>query len=125
MPDALDDAALLEGLDNAIAEGGRLLAELSQLRAGVARAFLPSRKSWRLRTTMTPISSRTRCCGQARPLCGLASQSTRSGFGRCTAGSTAIGAGRWASEYRAPGLGHRTKRRPSLRRTRRAGGGGR
>jgi hypothetical protein len=36
MPDALDDAALLERLDTAIAEGRRLLAELDQLRAAVA-----------------------------------------------------------------------------------------
>jgi hypothetical protein len=36
VPDALDDAALLERIDSAIADGGRLLAELGRLRAAVA-----------------------------------------------------------------------------------------
>jgi hypothetical protein len=36
MPDALDDAALLERIDSAIADGRRLLDELGQLRAAVA-----------------------------------------------------------------------------------------
>jgi hypothetical protein len=36
VPDALDDASLLKRLDDAIEEGGRLLAELGRLRAAVA-----------------------------------------------------------------------------------------
>jgi hypothetical protein len=36
VPDALDDAELLERFDAAIADGGRLLAELGRLRAAVA-----------------------------------------------------------------------------------------
>jgi hypothetical protein len=36
VPDAIDDASLLKRLDDAIEEGGRLLAELGRLRAAVA-----------------------------------------------------------------------------------------
>jgi hypothetical protein len=36
VPEALDDAALLERIDSAIADGRRLLAELDQLRAVLA-----------------------------------------------------------------------------------------
>ena len=103
-----------------------MLAELRQLRAGVA-ARIPAEPEilaaaddddtdFQPHQMLRPSEAAVRF--------GLAVNTVRF-LCRSTAGSTAIGAGDGLASTGLTGLGHRTKRRPSLRRTRCAGGGGR